>query len=214
MLAEKLYELRKQRDLSQKELAALLCVTDKAVSKWETGSAIPKTETLFKMADIFGVSRQELLEDALPAPTEPPPPPPPTLSELQVETAPLAPDRSAVSIRVFTRGSAIVYLTVGSVLFLLLWLLWGSLMSELIPASTAWLAMLIPAAVFVGMFTGFFYLVRLWCRIPTVLLIVGALLFGMTVMTLWVGGVVMTVPSIVWSVKALLTKKEASNATS
>ena len=214
MLAEKLYELRKQRDLSQKELAALLGVTDKAVSKWETGSAIPKTETLFKMADIFGVSRQELLEDALPAPTEPPPPPPPTLSELQVETAPLAPDRSTATIRVFTRGSAVVYLTVGSVLFLLLWLLWGSLMSELIPASTAWLAMLIPAAVFVGLFTGFFYLVRLWRRIPTVLLIVGALLFGMTVMTLWVGGVVMTVPSIVWSVKALLTKKEASNATS
>ncbi|MBO5898528.1 MAG: helix-turn-helix domain-containing protein [Clostridia bacterium] len=214
MLSEKLYELRKRCDLSQKELAALLGVTNKAVSKWETGAAVPKTETLLKMADIFGVSRQELLEDSLPSPTEPPTlPAPPTLAELQAETVRLAPDSPTASTRVFTRRSAIVYLMVGTVLFILLWLIWGSLMSKLLPAATAWPAMLIPAAVFVGLFTGFFYLVRLWRRIPTVLLIVGALLFGTTVLALWVGGVVMTIPSVIWSIKTLSTKKETGHGT-
>lgn len=61
MFSEKLYTLRKNKDLSQKELAALLGVTNKAISKWETGAAFPKTETVIKLAEIFGISADELL---------------------------------------------------------------------------------------------------------------------------------------------------------
>ncbi|MBO5334113.1 MAG: helix-turn-helix domain-containing protein [Clostridia bacterium] len=60
-LSNRIYELRTQRGLSQKELGALLGVSNKAVSKWETGTAIPKTETLIKLADIFEISTEELL---------------------------------------------------------------------------------------------------------------------------------------------------------
>lgn len=60
-LSNRIYELRKQKNLSQKELGALLGVSNKAVSKWETGTAIPKTETLIKLAEVFEISPEELL---------------------------------------------------------------------------------------------------------------------------------------------------------
>lgn len=57
-----LYELRKKADLSQTELAWQLGVTNKAVSKWENGKAKPGTETIRKLAGLFGVSVDTLLE--------------------------------------------------------------------------------------------------------------------------------------------------------
>ncbi len=63
-LSNRIYELRIQKGLSQKELGAILGVSNKAVSKWETGTAIPKTETLIKLAEFFGVSTEEFLNSA------------------------------------------------------------------------------------------------------------------------------------------------------
>lgn len=60
-LSNRIYELRVQKGLSQKELGAILGVSNKAVSKWETGTAIPKTETLIKLAEVFEISTEELL---------------------------------------------------------------------------------------------------------------------------------------------------------
>ena len=60
-LSNRIYELRTQKGLSQKELGAILGVSNKAVSKWETGTAIPKTETLIKLAEVFEISAEELL---------------------------------------------------------------------------------------------------------------------------------------------------------
>ena len=57
-----LYGLRKKTCLSQTELAAQLGVTNKAVSKWENGKAKPGTETLRKLAGLFGLSVDALLE--------------------------------------------------------------------------------------------------------------------------------------------------------
>ena len=52
---------RMKRGLSQRELAELLGVTDKAVSKWENGKAKPTTDTLRKLAAVFGSEVEELL---------------------------------------------------------------------------------------------------------------------------------------------------------
>ena len=41
-----LQQLRKENQLTQKELASQLHVTDKAVSKWELGDAVPDTDKL------------------------------------------------------------------------------------------------------------------------------------------------------------------------
>lgn len=56
-----LYDLRKKAGLSQNELAWQLGVTNKAVSKWENGKCKPSTETLRKLATVYGVSVDDLL---------------------------------------------------------------------------------------------------------------------------------------------------------
>lgn len=66
MLSEKIRELRRKSGLSQEELADKLDVSRQAVSKWETGAAVPTTETLVQLADFFGVSLDFLLRDNVP----------------------------------------------------------------------------------------------------------------------------------------------------
>ncbi len=59
-----LYELRKEKGLTQAELAKILGVTNKAVSKWETGEAMPETSQLVPISRVFGVTVDELLSGA------------------------------------------------------------------------------------------------------------------------------------------------------
>ena len=54
--------LRKERGMTQKELAERLCISDKAVSKWETGNSIPDVTMLIPLAELLGVTVTELLE--------------------------------------------------------------------------------------------------------------------------------------------------------
>ena len=54
-------QLRKEKGYTQRELAQRLIISDKAVSKWETGITIPDTALLIPLADILGVTVTELL---------------------------------------------------------------------------------------------------------------------------------------------------------
>ena len=54
--------LRKSKGLSQSELAVKLNFTEKAVSKWECGEYVPSIHVLFKIAEEFGVSVDNLFE--------------------------------------------------------------------------------------------------------------------------------------------------------
>lgn len=56
MLAKNLVFLRKQKKITQGELAEKLKYSDKTVSKWETGEAVPDVETLLAICEIYGVS--------------------------------------------------------------------------------------------------------------------------------------------------------------
>ena len=58
---EKLQELRKQKGLTQEELAARLYVSRTAVSKWESGRGYPNIESLKAIARVFSVTVDELL---------------------------------------------------------------------------------------------------------------------------------------------------------
>ena len=58
-----LYELRKRNKLSQSELAELLGVTNKAVSKWEKGDSIHEISTLISIAELFEVSLDYLVNE-------------------------------------------------------------------------------------------------------------------------------------------------------
>ena len=55
--------LRKQHGLTQAALAGRLNVTDKAVSKWERGLSYPDIALFPKLADIFGVTVEDLMEE-------------------------------------------------------------------------------------------------------------------------------------------------------
>ena len=58
---EKLQELRKQRGLTQEELAEALYVSRTAISKWESGRGYPNIESLKAVAKFFSVTVDELL---------------------------------------------------------------------------------------------------------------------------------------------------------
>ncbi len=60
-LGEKLQELRRQRGLTQEELAAALFVSRTAVSKWESGRGLPSIDSLQAISRYFGVSIDHLL---------------------------------------------------------------------------------------------------------------------------------------------------------
>ncbi len=61
MLGDKIRELRCAMGLSQEGLAERLHVSRQAVTKWETGAGVPDVENLMGIADVFGLSMDELL---------------------------------------------------------------------------------------------------------------------------------------------------------
>ncbi len=56
-----LSEMRKEKNMTQKELAEKLFVSDKTVSKWECGNSMPNVVLLIPIADTLGVTVTELL---------------------------------------------------------------------------------------------------------------------------------------------------------
>ena len=61
---EKLQALRKQKELTQEELAEALFVSRTAISKWESGRGYPNIDSLKAISKFFGVTIDELLSGA------------------------------------------------------------------------------------------------------------------------------------------------------
>ncbi len=60
-LGEKLFELRKAKNLSQEEVAEKLNVTRQTVSKWETNQSTPDFDKIVPLCELFEISTDELL---------------------------------------------------------------------------------------------------------------------------------------------------------
>ena len=60
---ERIKELRVAKGISQKKLGELLGVSDRAVSKWETGLSNPTAENMIRLARIFEVPLEHFLEE-------------------------------------------------------------------------------------------------------------------------------------------------------
>ncbi len=60
---EKLVRLRKEKGLSQLKVSERLGVSRQAISRWEVGAAMPSTENLKRLSDLYGVSVDYLLHD-------------------------------------------------------------------------------------------------------------------------------------------------------
>ena len=56
-----LFTLRKERNMTQREVAECLSVSPQAVSKWERGNGCPDTGLLTRLSELFGVSVERLL---------------------------------------------------------------------------------------------------------------------------------------------------------
>ena len=64
-LSENLQRLRKEKGLSQEDVAQKLFVSRQSVSKWENGNAEPGVENLKALAGLYGVTLDELMENEL-----------------------------------------------------------------------------------------------------------------------------------------------------
>lgn len=61
-VSKQLIHLRNVKGISQEELASLMNVTRQSVSKWETGQALPDSEKIIRLSEIFGVTTDYLLK--------------------------------------------------------------------------------------------------------------------------------------------------------
>ncbi len=57
-----LKELRKEKDITQEQLAELLNVSSRTVSRWETGSHMPDISVLISIAEFYKVSIPEIID--------------------------------------------------------------------------------------------------------------------------------------------------------
>ena len=60
-IGKRIAQLRKEKNLTQEQLAEALYVTRQAVSSWENGKNQPDIETLTTLAEYFGVTIEELI---------------------------------------------------------------------------------------------------------------------------------------------------------
>ncbi len=78
-IGQRLYCLRKEKNLSQEELAELLSVSRQSISKWETDASVPELDKLIKLSEVFDISidclirseATENLENCVPPQTMP-----------------------------------------------------------------------------------------------------------------------------------------------
>ena len=61
MLGERLYELRRKKNLSQEEMAEKLNVSRQTISKWETNQSQPDFDKIIPLCQLFNISSEELL---------------------------------------------------------------------------------------------------------------------------------------------------------
>ena len=61
-IGEKIRQLRKEKGLTQDAVASALEISRQAIAKWESDQSSPSTENLVKLANLFNVSLEELVD--------------------------------------------------------------------------------------------------------------------------------------------------------
>ena len=65
-IGEKIYDLRKKKNMSQEELAQVLNVSRQTISKWETGESNPDFDKIVPLCNFFEISTDEFLRGSNP----------------------------------------------------------------------------------------------------------------------------------------------------
>ncbi|MCL2235168.1 MAG: helix-turn-helix domain-containing protein [Defluviitaleaceae bacterium] len=151
---EKLQILRKQKGMSQEQLAEMVGVSRQSVSKWETGESTPDLSTLVRLSEIFGASTDYMLKGAPPISGEPVRPEPIHHDEGRKPQITITSDEDEedeeAKVIISTRSGRNITINVWSVatvIFLLVGFIWGAW-------HPGWLVFLIPGLVTVNMNTG------------------------------------------------------------
>lgn len=219
-IGNRIYELRKEKNLSQKELGALLGVSNKAVSKWETGAAIPKTETLIKLASVLGVSSEELLSGKC-EDTE-------TFDSLealsaQSENILLKKKISSYEAEGYKKAKTYLICVFSlfftfSILYLILYFA-GSIVfpgfdstvaSDVSLSEGIWLSLGM-GYIFSGIYTGITIVSNLSKKSPAWVTVLLCVFFFITILFIELVGVFMVIPKIIKSVRILLEKRSENN---
>lgn len=68
VIGQNLQKLRREKKLTQLELAEKFNYSDKSISKWEKGESLPSIEVLYQLSKFYGVSLDALTSEAMPTP--------------------------------------------------------------------------------------------------------------------------------------------------
>ena len=90
MLSDRIRALRKEHGFSQEQMARKLHLTQGAISQWENGLTVPAADQLMALADVFGITVDELLGRE-----QQETPPPPARDDVAALMADLTPDEQA-----------------------------------------------------------------------------------------------------------------------
>lgn len=209
-IGNRIYELRKEKGISQKELGEMLGVSNKSVSKWETGAALPKTETLVRLAEFFDISSEELLQGTTKDKV--------TLSTLSAEA-----NRYFLQEELNKRDeiekskeakSRKQYLAISVTLFITIFVLSAVLnISGLVniedASPVAYITeSLITSYFFCGLFTGVVLLIKTVKKFDIGITIIACIFFPLTFAISFVIGITMVIPEIIKSIKII---KEDNN---
>ena len=148
-LGANIVRLRTQKNWSQGDLADALDISRQSVSKWETDTSIPELDKLLKLAELFGVTLDELVcgENAAKAGSEP---------AAQAASASVTPQQAAPQRKERRTVAGTVLLCTGAVISILCLLLTGDLLAGLLLASPFFICGIICFAVkrHAGLFCG------------------------------------------------------------
>lgn len=112
-MGEKLVVLRKEKGLTQLKLAEMMNVSRQAVSRWESGDAVPSTENLKYLGNLYNVPLEYLLYDDAPESIH---------ADLELDKEKPASDNT---VKKKSRSYVLVFILVGIVVGVLCTLLFG-----------------------------------------------------------------------------------------
>lgn len=90
MLSDRIRALRKEHGYSQEQMARKLHLTQGAISQWENGLTVPAADQLIALADVFGITVDDLLGRE-----QQETPPPPARDDVAALMADLSPEEQA-----------------------------------------------------------------------------------------------------------------------
>ena len=119
-LADRLVELRKEHKLSQEALAEKLGLSRQSISKWERAEASPDTDNLIALAEVYGITLDQLLGNNEP---EKEPQPQPKAPEKQLSAKQLKGKENLKKAPLLFLGAIALYVGGGIILGVFWWLL-------------------------------------------------------------------------------------------